>query len=115
MTTGEWSEEDLQNRFQQGTTEEQLQSLDENQFLKARQVIKTLNVVQYLKEYGIEETIDEVGEIWFQWGHGGKGQIAMGLSGYTEDEDEEIKADLVMNWTHIQKERWDQVKGLQFE
>lgn len=64
-------------------------------------MIKTLNVIQYLEEYNIEETIDEVGEICFQWNHGGKDQTAMGLSGYTEGKDEEIKADLVMNWPHM--------------
>lgn len=38
-------------------------------------------------EYSIEEIIGKVREIWFRWNHGGKGQIAMGLTGYTEDEE----------------------------
>lgn len=46
-----------------------------------------------MKEYDVEETIDKLGEIFLQWNYGDKGQIAMELSGYTEDEEEEIKAD----------------------
>lgn len=56
-------------------------------------MIKTLNVIQNLKEYDVEETIDKLGEILLQWNYGDKGQIAMELSGYTEGEEEEIKAD----------------------
>lgn len=56
-------------------------------------MIKTLNVIQNLKEYDVEETIDKLGEIFLQWNYGDKGQIAMELSGYTEGEEEEIKAD----------------------
>lgn len=37
----------------------------------------------------------------------------MGLSGYTEDKGGEIKADRVINCPHVQKEWWDQMKGLQ--
>lgn len=75
--------------------------IDENQFLKGRQVIKTLNVIQNLKEYGVEETIGEVGEICLQWNYGDKGQIVMGFSGSLENEGEEIKADLVVNWPRV--------------
>ena len=62
-------------------------------FFKGRRVIKILNVIQNLKEYGVEETTDKVGEIQLQWNYGDKGQIAMELSGYIEGEEEEIKAD----------------------
>lgn len=78
-------------------------------------MINILNVIQNLKEDFIEKTIDKVGEIQLQWNYEDKGQTEMELSGYTEDKDEEIKADLVTNRSSIQKEWQDQGKGLQDE
>lgn len=99
--------EDLNEEYRK-----QLQRLDESQFLKGKQVIKTLNVIQNLKGYNVEETIDKIGKIQLQWNYGDKGQIAMELSGYVDDKETEIKADLVMNLSHIQKKWQDQVKHL---
>lgn len=82
--------------------------LGENQFLKGRPVIKAFNVIQNLKECGVEETIDEHGEILLQCNYGDKAR----LQSYTKDEDE-IKAGLVVNWPHTHKEWQDQVKCLE--
>lgn len=67
------------------------------------------------EEYGIEENISEIGKIWFQLNHWGKGKIVVRVSSYMEDGNEEMKAVLGINCFHIWKGWWIQMEVLQTE